>query len=459
MNEATLDFIRQHADDDVRRLALQGAKNPEVDLTWALDQIAGRQQARTKLPTWAATDGIIYPPHLSMEQCSSEQAARYKANILSHDRPFTTSHSRLSLIDLTGGFGVDFAFMAQAFSLLYPPTSLHLTYVEQNEQLCRCAAHNFPLLGIRDVQVVCGDATEVLRKTSHATVVYMDPARRDRQGARTYDIRDCMPNVLALKEELKAKADCVLLKLSPMLDWRKAVSDLGQEWVREVHIVSVGNECKELLVVLKGEKVEEDALRVVCVNIAPSKPLLEAPSKPPPVGEAYGAQTFHYGVVWSDGADKKLPLQGEVLALQATKGQAWRGLFLYEPNASIMKAGCFDALSVQYGLSPLSANSHLFISPDSIENFPGRSFQISAVSSINKRDLKDALAGIRQANITVRNFPMSVADIRRRLKLADGGDTYLFATTLADGSHVLLICQKVSRTLKKDKASQNNCEL
>ena len=261
------------------------------------------------------------------------------------------------------------------------------------------------------------------------------------------------------QQELQAKADCVLLKLSPMLDWRKAVSDLGQEWVREVHIVSVGNECKELLVVLTGEKVEEDALRVVCVNIAPSKPLLEAPSKPPPVGEAYGAQTFHYGVVWSDGADKKLPLQGEVLALQATKGQAWRGLFLYEPNASIMKAGCFDALSVQYGLSPLSANSHLFISPDSIENFPGRSFQISAVSSINKRELKDALAGIRQANITVRNFPMSVADIRRRLKLADGGDTYIFATTLADGSHVLLICQKVSRTLKKDKASQNNCEL
>ena len=229
MNQATTDFINEHADDDVRQLALRGTKNPDVDLTFALEQIAGRQAARRKLPTWAATTGIVYPPHLSMEQCSSEQTARYKAKLAGRGK---------RIVDLTGGFGVDFSFMAQGFS--------HAVYVERQANLCEIARQNFEVLGLVQAEVVCADSTDYLQTMSHADVIYIDPARRDNHGGRTYSISDCTPDVIALKQLLMEKADQVVIKLSPMLDWRKAISDLGESHVQEVHIVSVGNECKEL---------------------------------------------------------------------------------------------------------------------------------------------------------------------------------------------------------------------
>ena len=232
-SEATIAFIRQNADADVRQLALRGTKDPEVDLPFALDQIAGRQTARHKLPSWAAIDGIVYPPHLSMEQCSSEQTARYKARLIG---------SGGTMVDLTGGFGVDFSFLARGFQ--------RAVYVERQEQLCAIARENFRLLGLSQAEVVCADSTDYLQTMSPVDFIYADPARRDNHGARTYGISDCTPDVLALRDLLLSKARRVLLKLSPMLDWRKAVSDLGEQYVREVHIVSVGNECKELLLLL-----------------------------------------------------------------------------------------------------------------------------------------------------------------------------------------------------------------
>lgn len=263
MNEATREFILRHREDDVRRLALKGAGRADVDMPLALQQIAGWQTARKKLPTWAAVDGILYPPHLNMEQCSSEQTARYKARIAARP-PKNPPEEGLAegewgLVDLTGGFGVDFYFMAHG-------ANRPSLYVEKNPELCEIARHNFQVLGL-ECSVVCGTAADVLQRIGHAACIYLDPARRDEHGGRTYALEDCTPNVLELLPLLCQKADRIIIKLSPMLDWHcldlnvnvndnvnlnanlNANANLG-DISREVHIVSVGNECKELLLVL-----------------------------------------------------------------------------------------------------------------------------------------------------------------------------------------------------------------
>ena len=392
MNQATIDFIREHAEADVHQLALQGTKNPEVNLTFALEQIAGRQKAKTKLPTWAATDGIIYPPHLSMEQCSSEQTARYKANI---------AGKGALMVDLTAGYGVDMAFVS--------PNYRRAIYVEQQASLCAISSENFKLLGLNHIEVVCADGVDYLHQLDHADLIFLDPARRDDHGARTYGIADCTPNVLELRDELLQKADRVMLKLSPMLDWRKAVEDLGH--VNEVHIVSVDNECKELLLILSKE---EKPLKLFCVN---NDQVFEGDQ-----GDWLNERSI---------AEIRVPV---LMSSQA---------YLFEPNTSIMKAGSFALLEQRFKVAQLDKNSHLFVSDSDISDFPGRRFLIEKTTSMNKRELKAALAGIDKANITVRNFPMSVAELRKRLKLKEGGDLYLFATTIAGHQHQLFLCRKI----------------
>ena len=391
INEQTWEFIRAHADEDVRKVALLGTKSQEVDRSVALQQIAGRQTARKKLPSWAAVDQLIYPPHLNMEQCSSEQTARYKAQIV--DRQ--AAHGRY--VDLTGGLGVDFYWMSQAFQ--------ERVYVEQHAGLCALAEHNFRVLGHR-CSICCCDTATYVAKMGPADVVFLDPARRDEHGGRTYGIADCSPNVLELLPLLWEKTAHVVLKLSPMLDWRKAVHDL--QHVSQVHIVSVDNECKELVLVL--DKEASGHLRLCCVN---------------------NQQVFAI-----DGTLPTAPT-ASVSAVPANPA------FLYEPNASIMKAGCFSVLMQRYPVSQLAPNSHLFVSEVEIRDFPGRGFHISSISSMNKRDLKVSLAGLSSANIAVRNFPLSVSQLRQKLKLKDGGDTYIFASTAADGGHQLFICRKI----------------
>ena len=383
VNQSTLDYIRQHADEDVRQLALRGHKCPDVDLQYALEQIAGRQKARTKLPSWAAIDGIVYPPHLSMEQCSSEVTARYKASIAGKGALF---------VDLTAGFGVDMALISQGFQ--------KAVHVERQPQLCAISSENFRLLGLNHIEVVCGDGVAYLHTMRHADLLFIDPARRDVHGGRTYDISDCTPNVLEILDEMLEKADRVIIKLSPMLDWCKAVADLGK--VNEVHIISVDNECKELLLILSKTM---KPLRVFCVNNDECFEVVEGISSQP----------------------RPLP-------------QDMR--YLYEPNASVMKAGCFDLIEQRFGVVQLERNSHLFVSDKEISGFPGRQFLIEKRTSMNKRELKAALADVVQANITVRNFPMSVAELRKRLKLKEGGDVYIFATTISDEGHQLLVCRK-----------------
>ena len=385
MNEATLEQIRRHRQDDVRQLALKGM-DPLV-----VQQIAGWQVARTKVPSWAEVEGLHYPRHLSLEQCSSEQTARYKASLLSPGDTF---------VDLTGGFGVDFFFMSQPFQ--------RRVYVEQQQELCDIARHNFDLLN-HPCTVVCGSATEYLQQMPHASAIYIDPARRDAHGARTYSISDCTPNVLELQELLVKKADRVIIKLSPMLDWHKAASDL--QHISAIHIVSVQNECKELLLVLADGAMSEAP--VVCINLL------------------------------ADGTLQRFEYNPATNAQSANVNAKVNATYLYEPNASIMKAGCFDEIGNFYQICKLSANSHLYVSDHEVKDFPGRGFQILSIPSMNKRELKEALRDIDRANITVRNFPMSAEALRKRLRLKDGGDLYIFATTVGDGSHQLFICRKI----------------
>ena len=289
--------------------------------------------------------------------------------------------------------------------------------MERDEALCAIAEHNFRLLGL-SCSVCCCNTATYLSKMEHADVVFLDPARRDEKGARTFGIEDCTPNVLELLPLLRMKADTIVLKLSPMLDWRKAVSDL--QCVSEVHIVSVDNECKELLLILKNEPREH--LRLVCVNNDSVFEIVRPLRTASPLPTDY--EFAPYGL-------KTLPSDADA------------NLFLYEPNASIMKAGCFDALEERYLVKQISQNSHLFLSADEISHFPGRAFQIIATSSMNKKELKPALANISQANIAVRNFPLTAQQLRQKLKLRDGGDVYIFATTTADGGHKLFICRKI----------------
>ena len=429
----TAEFIQEYREKDTRQLALQSARFPDVDMPYALDQIKGWQTARRKLPTWAACDGIVYPPHLSMEQCSSEPTAQYKLN-LAMEWARRVDHAS-SMTDLTGGFGVDFSFTSCAFA--------SATYVERNAQLCHMVEHNLPLLGIDNAKVVCADAVDYLSTLDMQTMIFLDPARRDQYGAKTVMLADCTPDVVQLLPQLLKKSRFTMLKLSPMLDWHKAVEDL-QGTVREVHIVSVGGECKELLLVLSEEM--ESELKVFCADLeagggsggsscssgSSCSGLSSEPSFPitPSSPSAHcNASLFVYTPSASS------PAPNSKLKTQNSK-------FLHEPNASIMKAGCFDELAAAYGVSPVSRNSHLFLSAEPVDGFPGRSFSIERVTTLNKRELRQALAGIEKANIATRNFPLSVAELRKRLKLKDGGDVYIFATTTAEDEHLLLISHK-----------------
>ncbi len=436
MNQATQDFIRQHQDDDVRQLAFLGSKYPEVDMPFALDQIRGRKMARVKLPRWASLEGIIYPPHISMEQCSSESTALYKAELAARLLGLPASSSgtemkaenEIEFVDLTGGFGVDFSYIAARLGV-------KSMYVERQAHLCEAAKENFGRLGLKNAIVKNGDGIEVLhsfhpKKKDAASaddslgitydqprsllktnlglkIIFIDPARRDDAGNKVVSLKDCTPDVTVLQEEMLSKADYVIIKLSPMLDWHRAISELSH--VREVHIISVNNECKELLLVLSARNMGEN-LRIYCIN---------------------DAQSF---------VCDELDMESSSVKIAPSTLEEMQ--YLYEPNASLMKAGCFSVLSDRYDARMLSKNSHLFVSREPIAVFPGRSFRIIAVSSFNKKELKRHLSGITKANIATRNFPLSVAELRKRLKLKDGGETYIFATTLSDDSHVLVITEK-----------------
>ncbi|WP_297217878.1 SAM-dependent methyltransferase [uncultured Prevotella sp.] len=431
----TSEFVKQFRESDPRKLALQASRYPDVDMPYALNQIQGWQTAQRKLPSWAACDGVVYPPHLNMEQCSSEPTARYKQQVARRWAERIPNASRTSMTDLTGGFGVDFSFTSRCFDCA--------TYVERNASLCEVVGANLPRLGIRNAQVKCAEAEAVLERMESQTMIFLDPARRDEHGAKTVLIADCTPDVCQLLPRLMQKSQFVMLKLSPMLDWHKAIVDLDGK-VREVHIVSADGECKELLLVLAPDGKPE--VQVFCVDIQ-SRPDSEGQyprsefvysiggeAEPQPTNSTFNIQNSKLP------SATNLTLNIEHLTLNINNST-----FLFEPNASVMKAGCFDEIARAYGVSAISRNSHLFLSDHEIDGFPGRAFAIDAVTTMNKRQLRQTLSGMKQANIAVRNFPLSVAELRKRLKLSDGGDTYIFATTTSDGDHILMLTHKTKK--------------
>ena len=424
----TSEFIIQFRESDPRRLALQASRYPDVDMPFALNQIQGWQTAQRKLPSWAACDGVVYPPHLNMEQCSSEPTARYKQQVARRWVEAVQPDADTCMTDLTGGFGVDFSFTSRCFS--------SATYVERNASLCDVVSANLPRLGIQNATAKCAEAEDVLEQLKPQTMIFLDPARRAEHGVKTVLIADCTPDVCQLLPRLMAKSQFVMLKLSPMLDWHKAIVDLDGK-VREVHIVSVDGECKELLLVLADNGTKN--VQVFCVDIQ---------SRPDSEGQ-YPRSEFVYSIATNaqeEMVENNSKLENST-SVQPTnsKLKTQNSKFLHEPNASVMKAGCFDEIARAYGICAISRNSHLFLSDELKEDFPGRTFAIDAVTTMNKRQLRQTLSGMKQANIAVRNFPLSVAELRKRLKLNDGGDTYIFATTTSDGDHILMITHKTKK--------------
>ncbi|MBO4613482.1 MAG: hypothetical protein J5671_10005 [Bacteroidaceae bacterium] len=403
------EYIAEHREEDVRQLALKRA--PEgVDMRWCLQQIEGWQLARRKLPRWAATEGLWYPVRLSMEQCSSEATAQYKQQVVER---LLSEDQRKSMVDLTGGLGVDFSFLAPLFQ--------EATYVEIVPELQQLAQHNMPLLGIKNEKLKIKSATEsdnFSLLTFHFSFIFIDPARRDTAGRKTVGIGDCTPNLLEIQDELLAHAQWVMVKLSPMLDITEALRQL--HGVSEVHVVSVRGECKELLFLATANSPTPNSPTIYCVNLETDDDIVTSPYPLPKRGHEPLEENF----------------QSSIFNFQ----------FLYEPNSSIQKAGLQDMLTERYPVRKLHPMSHLFVGDTMIPHFPGRRFRITGWSDFSKRGLKELLGDLRQANLTVRNFPTDVASLRRRLRLNEGGEDYLFATTQADGTHVLIRCRRAEES-------------
>lgn len=370
--------------EEIFQKALQGASK------WELQQIEGLALARKKIPSWTETEGMQWPVRLSMEQCSSEQTARYKVMLL-QEIPL---EDRRILVDATGGFGVDFAFLAPLFQ--------KAVYIEQNAELCRIAQHNFSLLGLSHVTCLEGQAEQLLKSQlpddGRGVCCFIDPARRDGHNRKMVGLKDCTPDVTNVVPALLAHNVRVILKLSPMLDITEALRELPGQWA--VYAVAVEGECKELLLL-------SHSCGVHAIDISRT-----------------GVSDFH-------------PLQNDF----GNKVSYARELsqYLYEPSAAVLKAGLQDALPGE----KLSPQSHLFTSDEMLTDFPGRCFKVERVSGFSKRELKEMTRDLRQSNLTVRGFPMSVAELRKRLRLEEGGEVYLFAATMADRSHVLIKCKKI----------------
>lgn len=392
--------MAKKTNETLSRLALQLSSSGEANATFLLQQAEGRMRLRTKVPSWAAIDELHYPHRLALEQCSGEEAARYKATVVSR---LLSADERHTLVDLTGGLGVDFSFIAPLFK--------KNVYVERQAELCDLARHNLPLLGLPEAQVVCADGVDYLQNElndDEASLLFLDPARRDTAGRKTVLIEDCQPDVCALRDTLLQRARVVMIKLSPMLDIAAAVRSL--QCVAEVHVVATGGECKDLLLILTREALQQGG----------TTPTLYA----------------HEG----EERDFRFTLEEETTATPAYATQL--GQYLYEPGAAVLKAGAFKSIATHYGLQKLHSNTHLYTADNYIATFPGRSFHIVQVLTFSKADLKTLRTSWPKANLSVRNFPATVDALRKKLKIKDGGQTFLFATTMADNQHFIIICEK-----------------
>lgn len=381
------EFISSNVNTNIAKLALQKNKFPNTDWTAILNQIAAKQKAKTKLPTWFKTSNIIYPAKISVEQASSEKTAEYKSQLISGS----------NLIDLTGGFGVDDYYFAQAIN--------QVTHCEINEELSQIVTHNLEQLKTKNIKCVIGDSIAILKsKNQKFDWVYIDPSRRNDDKGKVFMLKDCSPNVPELLDFYFEYSTNILVKTAPLLDISAGISELKN--VSEIHVIAVENEVKELLWILK--KKYNQSIKINTVNLLKTN-----------------SQTFTFVLnLPSSSASYSLPKK-----------------FLYEPNAAIMKSGGFEQITTFYAVEKLHQHSHLYTS-DEILDFPGRIFEIENHFEYNKQTMKSFLEN-KKANITTRNFPETVDIIRKKWNINDGGTVYCFFTTDANNNKIVLLCSKL----------------
>lgn len=385
-------FVREHIQDDVATLLLKHRSTPGLDLPKVVKQIAARQKARYKLPEWYRNEQLLFPPPLSVEQGSSQATARYKAGLVAGRH----------LIDITGGMGVDCYYMSQSFE--------QTTYFEQQPEVARSAAYNLKVLGADTITIRNEDALAALSQHPlPADWIYADPARRDEQQRKVVRLADCTPDVVTALPLLQQCAPRLLVKTSPLLDIDLSVKEL--RGVQEVHVIGLESECKEVLYLITTDTpaTHEPILKVRILN-------------------ADGSTSAGFDFTRTDEARAEVQL-----------GEPRK--YLYEPHAALLKAGAFRSVASRFGLVKLAPSSHLYTSDTWLPEFPGRGFAVVAVCKPDARELHTHLPD-GKANLTLRNFPATIQDLRKKWKIREGGDRYLFATTLADGRKLVVVTQK-----------------
>lgn len=379
-------FISNNLNKDINELALHKNPFPEYEWKWILNQIQAKKKAQKKLPTWFNTNGIVFPTSLSVEQTSSEILAKYKACLISGN----------SLIDLTGGFGIDDFYFAQSFK--------HVIHCELNIELSQIVAHNFKVLSVNNIATISGDSIEHLKNSNERfDWIYVDPARRDESKSKVFLLKDCVPNVVDLQDFLLSKSNHILIKVAPLLDINSILNELKH--VKKIYIVALFNEVKELLI--KVEKDFNQQPTLIAVNHLTDETIIS-----------------HEFELNDDGSS--------TLSNPLT--------YLYEPFSSYLKTGLYNKLANQFLVKKLHKHSHLYTSNDLID-FPGRVFKIEKIIPYHKKELKPFEN--QKWNITTRNFPMKVEEIRKKHKLKDGGEIYTFFTTDLNNDKIVIVCKKV----------------
>ncbi|MBP6429943.1 MAG: SAM-dependent methyltransferase [Bacteroidales bacterium] len=386
------EFIKENIEANTTKLLLQPEKE-NIDIKLCVRQIEGYKKAEEKFPSLLENDNIIFPKKINLEQTSSEQTAKYKASLFPESS---------TLRDLTSGFGIDDIFFAKKLKKVY--------YHEIDIELAETALSNFETLGLSNIEVIKGNSLNNISEFEETDIIYIDPSRRNENQKKVFLLEDCQPYVVDLIPKLFKKAKTIALKLSPMLEIKSLMNELTG--IKEIHIISVKNECKELFVVLEKDFKEE--IKYYCIDF--------------------------------DSNDKQIDFSFTHTTATpniASKNDIKRDVFLYEPNASVMKAAGYHIVSDYYPAKKIASRSHLFISEQMIENFPGRTFRIKTMFPYNNKNIKTLSERYPKANITIRNFPQMVADIRKRTEIKDGGDDYLFFTTNAEGEKIILACEKL----------------
>lgn len=392
MCNATDQFIRQHEQANVLQLALLSDQFPEVDMPFAIQQIVGKQKLKKKVPLFYACENFRYPTRLAIEQSSSQITAMYKKSI--------TQPGNV-MIDLTGGLGVDFVFLSQNYHTAH--------YVEKEETLCKIALHNFRALNLAGYHVHHQNAIDFLDSKLSADLIFIDPYRRDSLGRKMVSVSDCIPDISLVYPSMLELAPKVLIKLSPMLDIKKTISEL--KYVKEVHVVSVDNECKELLFLLSKDFQEEAQVHTINLHI--------------------NSQNQSFDFKYS--TEQAMPIK---------KAQTL-GDYLYEPNASVLKAGAFKILQNYFTVEKLHPHSHVYTSSSVINAFPGKCYQILKVYGNDKKSMQNLQQQFPQASVMCRNYPLTPVEYRKRFKITEGTDYHLFATTAYDEKKINIVCRRV----------------